>query len=526
MTELVPLDAVRFSNGEPLCAYHECYRCFDNRDILFRLVNVEKRQWFFFNDTTDTVAHVRAVFAPGSDIRPLQRAHLRVLPGPDGVVDATCSIEVTLDVEPGFTESFVEGEHKGFHLDFRTETAPARDVVFAYRRPTVPYDRIYRCFKNNGNGLLFRVVDERAGRWFFYNDTRDLVMTVRVTFADSAEVRALGSTTADAPLPDAAIGGVVYVLHIAPGRTEPFIEGTPTTYALEFAAEPVGAVDAPAGEESVHYLHSGPDAAIIPHRSHVFPCFKEHGNGLLFRVVDDVNGIWGFYNDTADYVMTANMRYPRSSGVRLAPGVQTLADEERADGVIAAVEVPPLVTVPFLVGAPEVFELAFSATPVTSVAPPPPQQQQQQLTPATNARTAPHGGDDVGPLETPPPALPVPEEAPVYSHAGPDAAVVPHVDEVYKCFKDHGNGLLFRLVDKMQRRWAFYNDTQDVVASVRVQFPPGARIQLLGHTVAGRDPETGGVLYELRVHPLETALFVQGDVDVFTTKFVAERVQT
>ncbi|AIN97505.1 hypothetical protein LPMP_200130 [Leishmania panamensis] len=518
MTELVPSEAVRFANGEPLCTYQECYRCFDGRDILFRLVNVEKNQWFFYNDTTDVLVHVRAVFLPGSVIRPLQRADMRVIPGPTGVTDETCSIEVMLDVDPGFTESFIEGEPKGFHLNFRTETAPAKDVVFEHHRPTVQYDKIYRCFKD-GNGLLFRLVDEHAHRWFFCNDTRDMMMKVTVTFANRAEVRPLECTVPGPPPPaDAAPESVVYTLLIAPGCTEPFVEGNPVTYTLEFAAEPVNTSITPAIEEPVEYLYGSPDRAIIPHQMHVFKCFKEHGNGLLFRVVDDVNTIWAFYNDTPDYVMTANMRYPQTSDIRLAPGVQVITDSEREGGVIAAVEVMPLATVPFLVGVPEQYELTFTATPVATVTP--------SLTTPVEPNPSPLPADATGPAAVPPPVLPVPEEAPVYCHRGPDLAVMPHFDEVYKCFKDYGNGLVFRLVDRRQRRWAFYNDTSDVVALVRVEFPPGAYIQPLGHTVLGRDPETGSVLYELRVNPLETALFVEGEVDIFTTKFVAEQIQT
>jgi hypothetical protein len=124
------------------------------------------------------------------------------------------------------------------------------------------------------------------------------------------------------------------------------------------------------------------------------------------------------------------------------------------------------------------------------------------------------------------PQPPVPEELPLYENGHPDATVMPHIDEVYKCFKEHGNGLLFRLVDKANRRWAFYNDTTNIVASVKVEFHPKAQIERLGRTEALADPETGGVVFTLRVEPLETAVFVQGDVDVFTTKFTAEHIQT
>lgn len=582
MTELVPVDSIHFVNGEPLCAFQECYRCFEGRDILYRLVNVERKQWFFYNNTTDIIVHIRAVFTPGSVVKPLQRATLRVLPSVDGTVDGTCSTEVTLDVEPGYTESFIEGDVKGFHFEFRTETAPAKDVVFEYRRPTVPYDKIYKCFKNNGNGLLFRLVDEKARRWYFYNDTRGFMMKVSVVFANAAEVMPLGQTAAGAAPPGAGDKSLLCVLLIAPGQTEPFIEGEPVTYTLDFAAEPIAVAMQPKSvEEPIQYLNGSPDVTVIPHQSHVYKCFKDHGNGLLFRIVDDYNNIWGFYNDTTDYCMTANMRFPHAGDVQVAPGVQVMADTEREGGLIAAVEVPPLATVPFLVGTPSAYELAFSATPVqppslspspaTSAAPSalelpgtepavggglggaaglipavapagsaehPAGHPAVPLAPTTaalapaEAAQAPPPPPAAGPAAVVPAAHvapvqpPVPEAVPPYINGEPNAAVMPHIDEVYKCFKEHGNGLLFRLVDKANRRWAFYNDTADVVASVKVEFAPAAQIEVLGRTEKMTDAETGAIVYTLRVEPLETAVFVQGDVDVFTTKFMAERIHT
>ncbi|KPI87650.1 hypothetical protein ABL78_3248 [Leptomonas seymouri] len=539
MTEAVPVDSVHFVNGEPLCAFQECYRCFEGRDILYRLVNAQKKQWFFYNNTVDTIMHIRAVFSPGSVIKPLQRATLCVLPNATGLPDETCSIEVTLDVEPGYTESFIEGDVKGFKFEFRTETAPAKDVVFEFRRPTEHYDKIYKCFKNNGNGLLFRLVDDTAHRWCFYNDTRDFMMKVSVTFADGTEVRPLGSTVVSAAPPETGEKSICCVLLIAPGQTEPFIEGKPITYTLDFAAEPMPVpAHSKRVEEPVHYLHGSPDATVIPHQSHVYKCFKDHGNGLLFRIVDDHHNIWAFYNDTTEYVMTAHMRYPHSNRVHVAPGVQVIADAEREGGMVAAVEVPPLATMPFLVGTPAAYELAFSAIPVQSSSPEtPPTRSVEPGALNLPRREASESGDGISsylPLELAPvsaataaqplPHASEPEEAPLYESGHPDATIFPHIDEVFKCFKEHGNGLLFRLVDKANRRWAFYNDTTDIVATVQVEFHPKAQIELLGRTEVATNPETGNAVYTLRVAPLETAPFVQGDVDAFTMKFMAESI--
>lgn len=112
-------------------------------------------------------------------------------------------------------------------------------------------------------------------------------------------------------------------------------------------------------------------------------------------------------------------------------------------------------------------------------------------------------------------------EIPIYVHSGPDRAVIQY-DEVYKCFKQHGNGLLFRLVDTHQSRWGFYNDTADMVMAARVAFVPNAKVKALGKTLIQTDPEMG-VIYTSSIEPLETVLFAEGEVHTFTTRFLAAK---
>ncbi|KAG5491467.1 hypothetical protein JIQ42_01369 [Leishmania sp. Namibia] len=548
-TEQLPANDVKFINRHRILPrYDKVYKCFKNEGngLFFRLVDEREGKWYYYNDTHEFRMTATVSFPSANEVKPL--GNTEVVPMPDDVNEVTYQITV----EPGNAEPFIEGMPTSYHQAFNADPIDEncldpKDVEYLNGEPDlsvieVSQCKVFKCFKENGNGLLFRLVDEKAGRWAFYNDTQEYMMKPKVRFFGGAAIE---------PGPDAQMSpdpeeedAVVVTMEIPPCETRLFIQGRPAKYEVSvvadsihktapeespefvngepdrkvFAAEPVETQPTPVAEDPIQYLHGSPDPTVIPHQTQVFKCFKDHGNGLLFRVVDDVNAIWAFYNDTPDYVMTANMRYPHTSDVRLAPGVQVIADSEREGSVIAAVEVLPLATVPFLVGAPAQYELAFAATPVAA------------LTPSPTTPGEPNSpfqlADSTGSAATMPAALPVAEEAPVYCNSGPDRTIMPHIDEVYKCFKEYGNGLLFRLVDKTQRRWAFYNDTPDVVASVRVQFSPGAYIRPLGHTVLGRDPETGGVLHELRVNPLETALFVEGEVDVFTTKFVAERTET
>ncbi|EPY19147.1 hypothetical protein STCU_09596 [Strigomonas culicis] len=474
MTTAIPLDQVHFENGKPLFPYNECYDCFEGKGLLYRLVDTTSNTWAFYNDTNDTIIQVHAVFAPGSRIKALQRTQLRVLPNAEGTEDETCEQDATLEVEPGFTEAFIEGEVTGYNISFQSDSAPTKQVAFELPGPTVHYDKMYSCFKDNGNGLLFRLVDETQQLWYFYNDTTTYTMRITVEFGKAQEVEALGRTTARVlppGTPSAASDGVVLCLDVAPGRTEPFLRGTPTVYKLGFAAEPAG--------QQIQYVHEGPDRAIIANASRVFKCFEEHENGLLFRVVDDVNRIWAFYNDTKAYVMTATVTFPADADIQLAPGVVSAPQE---DGFTAAVTVAPLATAPFLVGAPEHYTLSFSAAPVGSM----------------------------------------PVESPAYENMGPDGTIIQYQD-AFSCFKGHGNGLLFRLVDNRVPRWAFYNDTRDVVAQIKVAFAPGAKVVALGNTRIGSDEELG-VIYELELQPGRTELFAEGEVGVFTTKFAASKI--
>eukprot|EP00796_Vickermania_ingenoplastis_P006341 gene6341-4568_t len=82
-----------------------------------------------------------------------------------------------------------------------------RSLHFEHGAPSVAFHRAYPCFQQMGNGLLFRLVDVKKKRWYFYNDTTRYDMCCRCTFvlSSATELRPLGHTTPVSPInPDAA----------------------------------------------------------------------------------------------------------------------------------------------------------------------------------------------------------------------------------------------------------------------------------------------------------------------------------
>lgn len=82
------------------------------------------------------------------------------------------------------------------------------------------------------------------------------------------------------------------------------------------------------------------------------------------------------------------------------------------------------------------------------------------------------------------------------------------------------NGCLYRISDSQANRWAFYNDTPDLIIHIAILFDYDSSVAPLGETVAFRidDPregcedDYGRYLCQLDVPPRATKLFVQGMV--------------
>ncbi|CAJ16336.1 calpain-like protein fragment, putative [Trypanosoma brucei gambiense DAL972] len=107
-------------------------------------------------------------------------------------------------------------------------------VTFINGRPTVQGDEIAKGF-NEGNGLLFRIVNSSTGRWAYYNDTLDYDMHVKVTFSEDCKIKALGK----AKLERLSSGESVVTVVVKPCATELFIEGTVNGYKAKMDAIPI-----------------------------------------------------------------------------------------------------------------------------------------------------------------------------------------------------------------------------------------------------------------------------------------------
>ncbi|RNF25678.1 calpain-like cysteine peptidase [Trypanosoma conorhini] len=95
---------------------------------------------------------------------------------------------------------------------------------------------------------------------------------------------------------------------------------------------------------------------------------------------------------------------------------------------------------------------------------------------------------------------------------------------VVKCFKDNGNGLLFRLVNDEKKQWAFYNDTKEYNMVVKAAFGKDSKVEPLGSTKMEKDEETGEFKCEVQVAPLATELFVGGEPNGYKLNFEANPI--
>ncbi|CBZ26170.1 receptor-type adenylate cyclase a-like protein [Leishmania mexicana MHOM/GT/2001/U1103] len=112
----------------------------------------------------------------------------------------------------------------------------------------------------------------------------------------------------------------------------------------------------------------------------------------------------------------------------------------------------------------------------------------------------------------------VSEATEVYQNGAPSI----RGDEVSPCFEG-GNGLLFRIIDKATKRWAFYNDTIDFVMHVYFSVGRTSAVKW-GPGVAGKvtqAEETGRYEGELIVPPLATEVLMTGRVNGYTMRYCA-----
>lgn len=170
--------------------------------------------------------------------------------------------------------------------------------------------------------------------------------------------------------------------------------------------------------------------------------------------------------------------------------------------------------------------------------PPPPPVEEVAAPPPTNAFMKPRRMATKQPKRWVPVDLKVPKndpddefdigtaQKPIYRETG---EAPPKVDfrngepdlngEVTNCFEEPG--LLYRIVDKKNKTWAFYNDSRAFEVHVTCTFGKHSKIQPLDKASMKRDESTGEYVVEVTVYPSETELFVKGFVNGFTSKLRA-----
>ncbi|KPA77272.1 putative calpain-like cysteine peptidase putativecysteine peptidase Clan CA family C2 [Leptomonas pyrrhocoris] len=124
-------------------------------------------------------------------------------------------------------------------------------VHYENGQPTYTGDTVVKCFKDNGNGLLFRIVNNDEYRWAFYNDTTNYNMVVKVSFGKDSKVEPLMNTKT---WRNERTAEFEFELHIAPTQTEMFIEGEPNGFKMVFTAEDMSTEGGDARELSDHPL--------------------------------------------------------------------------------------------------------------------------------------------------------------------------------------------------------------------------------------------------------------------------------
>ncbi|KAK7196641.1 hypothetical protein NESM_000603000 [Novymonas esmeraldas] len=360
--------------------------------------------------------------------------------------------------------------------------APAKPE-FENGEPRFEYDRIYRCFKEKGNGLLFRLVNSEQKKWAFYNDTADTIMQVKARFSPDCKIEKLNrarATTVPAGTsahPD--LCETVVTLEVHPFATEPFIKGDVNGFELEFHTEQMPAHD-------VKFMNR---RRVLPRYDKVYKCFKNEGNGLFFRLVDEKEGKWYYYNDTHDFRMSATVSFPSADEVKPLGNAEAVPLEDGDDNEVAYhITVEPGNAEPFITGMPTSYHQTFNAEPI----------DESCLQPS----------------------------AVQFINGTPDSSIIDfHQCKVYKCFKDNGNGLLFRLVDEKAGRWAFYNDTQEYIMKPKVRFFGDAAVHAAPGASVSADPvEEKTTVVTIEIPPCETRLFIEGTPSRYEVSVVADSI--
>ncbi|EPY28729.1 META domain containing protein [Strigomonas culicis] len=111
--------------------------------------------------------------------------------------------------------------------------ARVAQVEAAGAGPTYKGTYASKCFRTNGNGLLFRIVNEIENTWAFYNDTPDYRMFIRAVLGRRSQIQPLG----DASMKKEDHKYVITAT-IEPHQTIMFLEGNVNGFQIQYKAEP------------------------------------------------------------------------------------------------------------------------------------------------------------------------------------------------------------------------------------------------------------------------------------------------
>ncbi|ESS62874.1 calpain-like cysteine peptidase [Trypanosoma cruzi Dm28c] len=121
-----------FKNGEP--DYQgEYLSCFDEPNLLYRILNREEKTWAFYNDTRHYEMHVRFIFGKNSVLEALENTKIHTRFDGEHVAEVF--------VYPGETEMFIKGRVNGFTSKLR---AVPLSEEYHQRRQEVAEDAIQR----------------------------------------------------------------------------------------------------------------------------------------------------------------------------------------------------------------------------------------------------------------------------------------------------------------------------------------------------------------------------------------------